>query len=517
MNLSTLPAAENLDRPLYSAGTYPKRTGFFGLSLRVSLLGGAAIVACLITMMLGGLIPALVLLAVCGLVLAPMVLTTGHRTLYEGMQLRTQWWRRRLGGSTIYRSGPHSRIPGGRYRLPGILSGTTLHQGIDRLGNDFGMIHRRRGDEYTVVLECWPGGDEALTPQERDLMTADWGAYLAGLGLPGDIAAATAVVETIPATGLRLHREVGSMVSDSRSDIASRVMIESALQFPAGKQQQLARLAITFKATTKERRTDPEEMATELARRLPALYEDLVAAGVEATPMSAPQIVEFVHRSYNPSAEADFEEANIRYEFGTADERAADERAGIVGPHGLDWEDAGPAGAVTKWDHYVHEGVKSVVWEMVSPPESVFPDTVLKPLLAPHDALPRKRVTIFYRPFTAGDATRKVDREFKDAVVSAQQGKGVKSAASELRVQQTQQQRDEQVRGAGLLRYSILVTVTCTDDILTAAAITESLAARARLKLRRAYGQQDAAFAASLGAGVLLPDHSSMAQIEGSA
>lgn len=514
---TTLSTGENLDRPLYSAGTYPQKTGFFGLSLRASVFGGIALITCLITMMVAGLVPALTLLVICGLVLAPMVLTTGHRTWYEGMQLRTQWWRRRLGGSTIYRSGPHSRIPGGRYRLPGILSGTTLHQGTDRLGNQFGMVHRRRGDEYTVVLECWPGGDEALTPHERDLMTADWGAYLAAFGLPGDIAAAVVVVETIPATGLRLHREVGSMVRQSRSDIASQVMVESAIQFPAGKQQQLARLAITFKATTKERRTDPEEMATELARRLPALYEDLINAGVEASPMSAPQIVEFVHRSYNPSAEPDLEELNIRHEHRTADERAEDDQAGVNGPHGLDWEDAGPATAVTKWDHYRHDGVMSVVWEMLSPPESVFPDTVLKPLLAPHDALQRKRVTIFYRPFTAGDATRKVDREFKDSLVALQQGKGVKSAASELRVQATQQQRDEQVRGAGLLRYSILVTVTTVDDIPTAAAITESLSARARLKLRRAYGQQDAAFAASLGVGVLLPDHSTMTQIAGTA
>ncbi|WP_245560542.1 SCO6880 family protein [Nocardia asiatica] len=499
--MTMLNSAEKIvERPLYSSGTYPQRTGFFGLPLRVSMFGGLAMVVCLITMMTAGLVPAVVMLSICALVLTPMVITVGRRTVYEAIQLRIQWWRRRASGTTVYRGGPHSRLPGGRYRLPGILATTTLHQGIDRLGNPFGMVHRRRGDQYTVVLECWPGGDEALTQQERDLMTADWGAYLAGLGLPGDIAAAVVVVETIPATGLRLRREVGQMITNSRSEIASQVMVESALTFPAGKQQQLARLSITFQATTRERRTDPEEMATELARRLPSLYEDLLNAGVEATPMPAAQIVEFVHRSYNPSSEADFEELDILGEN-----------------HGLDWEDAGPAAAAARWDHYRHDAVTSVVWEMQSPPESVFPDTVLKPLLAPHDALERKRVTIFYRPYTAGDATRKVDKEYKDALVSLSQGKGVKSAASELRVQATEQQRVEQVRGAGLLRYSVLITVTCQDDIPTAAAITESLSARARLKLRRTYGQMDAAYAASLGVGVLLPDHSSMTRVAGTA
>ena len=152
---------------------------------------------------------------------------------------------------------------------------------------------------------------------------------------------------------------------------------------------------------------------------------------------------------------------------------------------------------------------------MQSPPDSVFPDSVLKPLLDPHDELTRKRLTMFYRPFTAGDATKKVDREYKDALVALNQGKGVKSAASELRLQATEQARHEQVRGAGLVRYSALMTVTCTagQDVATASAITESLAARARLRLRRAYGEQDAAFAAGLGAGVLLSDHSSMSKI----
>ncbi|WP_433717311.1 SCO6880 family protein (plasmid) [Nocardia sp. CA-084685] len=484
------------DRPLYAAGTFPQRTGFFGLSLRASMFGATAMVAALLVLMTAGLMPAVILAGLSFLVLTPMVITFGRRSLYEVAQVRVQWWSRRGRGTTVYRSGPHSRIPSGRYRLPGILTQTTLHEAVDRLGNEFGMVHRRRGDEFTVVIECWPGGDEARTAHERDLATADWGAYLAGLGLPGDIAAAVVVSENIPTTGLRLGHEVDRMIQHSRSPIASQVMLESARIFPAGKVQQLARLSITFKATTRATRTDPEEMAAELARRLPGLYEDLIGAGVEATPMSAAQIVEFVHRSYNPSAEADFEELDILDE-----------------PHGLDWEDAGPAAAVPRWDHYRHDGVTSIVWEMAAPPESVFTDEVLKPLLAPHDALERKRVTLFFRPYSAADSTKKVDREYKDSLVDMQQGQGVKSAAAELRLQVTEQQRNEQVRGAGLLRYSLLVTVTCRDNVATAAAITQSLSARARLKLRRAYGQQDAAFAAGLGVGVSLPDHSTMSKI----
>jgi hypothetical protein len=145
----------------------------------------------------------------------------------------------------------------------------------------------------------------------------------------------------------------------------------------------------------------------------------------------------------------------------------------------------------------------------------VFPDTVLKPLLDPHDDLPRKRLTLVYRPFSAGDATKKVNREHRDAMAAINQKKGVVSAGAELRLQTTNQARQEQVRGAGLVRYSALMTITCAtaQEVPTAAAILESLSARASLRLVRAYGEQDAAFAASLGVGVLLGDHSSTSKI----
>lgn len=490
-------------RPLYASGTLPRKTGFFGLSLRATISGISAIVVCLLLGMIAGMLYAAIGVLFAAIVLAPMAITIGHRSIYEWGIMRVQWWRRRASGSTVYRSGPHSRVPGGTYRLPGVLARTSLHVGTDRLGNEFGMIYRRSGmsgagAEYTVIFECFPGGDEALTQSELDLMTADWGAYLAGLGLPGDIKAAVVVVENTPATGQRLAWEVEQIIADSRSQIASQVMRESAQTFPSGRAQTHARLAITFEATTRARRTDPEEMATELARRLPGLYEDLIGAGVEATPMSAAQIVSMVHRSYNPSAEADFEQLDV-----------------LGQDHGLDWEDAGPATAVTKWGSYRHDGVESVVWELQAPPESVFPDSVLKPLLNAHDELDRKRVTLIYRPYTAGDATKQVDREYKDALTAMQHGKGVKSASAELRVQATEQARQEQVRGAGLVRYSALMTVTCRDgdDVATASAITEALTARSRLRFRRAYGQQDAAFAAALGVGLYLSDHTTIASI----
>ncbi|WP_353505270.1 SCO6880 family protein, partial [Rhodococcus qingshengii] len=83
------------------------------------------------------------------------------------------------------------------------------------------------------------------------------------------------------------------------------------------------------------------------------------------------------------------------------------------------------------------------------------------------------------------------------------------------RVETTEQARQEQVRGAGLVRYSALMTITCATatEVPNASSILESLSARAMLKLVRAYGMQDAAFAAGLGVGVLLGDHTTTSKI----
>lgn len=495
--MTSAMALEEPDIRLHRPGQKPKRVGFFGVSLKAT---GYGVVGLLVGMFLwmftNPLIGSVVVFATV-LALTPMVIAPGGRSVYERTEHRMRWWNRKINGSTVYRPGPHGRIPDGMYKLPGILSGTALHMGRDYLGNDFGIIHRRTGDQYTVILDCYPGGEEALVQSQRNMMTADWGAYLAGLGLPGDIVLASVTIEDIPATGQRLALEIEHDIANSPSELATLVMRQSALQFPAGKQQVFARLAITFKAKTKEHRTEPEEMATDLARRLPGLYEDLAGAGVEAVPLTAEEITAFVHRSYDPSAEPLLEQLDIARES-----------------HGIAWENAGSA-TRTEWEYIRHAGAVSVVWEMQAPPTAVFPDTILKPLLRPHDELPRKRLTLFYRPFSAGDATKSVNREYKDALNALNQKKGVKNANDELRVEATEQARNEQVRGAGLVQYSALmsVTVDSMEKLPTAASIHDALTARASLNVRRCFGFQDAAFAASLGVGVNLADHSTISSL----
>jgi len=86
------------------------------------------------------------------------------------------------------------------------------------------------------------------------------------------------------------------------------------------------------------------------------------------------------------------------------------------------------------------------------------------------------------------------------------------AAAADVALEATTRARDEEARGAGVVRFSILMTTTVADpnQLRRTDAVLRTLAATARLKVRPCYGYQAAAFAAALGIGVLLPEHATI-------
>ena len=68
------------------------------------------------------------------------------------------------------------------------------------------------------------------------------------------------------------------------------------------------------------------------------------------------------------------------------------------------------------------------------------------------------------------------------------------------------QTADEQAAGAGLVRFSLLVTVTVDEaaGLETAGHVIAQLAATSRVRLRPAAGTQSASFVAGLGIGMVL-------------
>jgi len=178
------------------------------------------------------------------------------------------------------------------------------------------------------------------------------------------------------------------------------------------------------------------------------------------------------------------------------------------GDAGISWGDAGPVAAEESWDSYRHDEATSRSWFMVEAPRGHVFATSLHRLLAPHPDTTRKRVTMLYRPYRQAAAVRMVDRDHKDALFNAT-GRRVGRARDAISINAAEQTAAEEARGAGLVRFGIVVTATVTDpdDLATAATAIEHLGGASRLVLRPAFGQQATGFLAGLPLGVVLAAH----------
>ena len=481
---------------MYGNWRKPRSTGMAGATFGTTMLGIGAVIALVFLSLAIGFVPALVLGLFTALAFVPLVIEKDGRSGYERALLMMQWRRAFKRGEHIYSSGTFSRIPGGRYRPPGVLADTEIYEGIDGNNRPFGMIHMPQVNNYTIVLDAYPQGSENFDQSVLDAAVGNWSQMLTAMGETSDIVALVAVIESLPNTGIELYETVSQRVRHDAPKLARDSMYQLATGLVTGGVRLGARISITFQAQTADRKKDPSEQAVEIARRLPGITEAAARAGVPATPMSADEIMGTVRRSVDPASLSNIERALFSGE-GT----------------GLEWADCGPRTQIEEKDRLIHDGAISVTWEMREAPKSAVHETVLKRLLDPNPALPIKRVAIIYRPHSAADATDIVNRDHRDAMAAVTSGRGIASAKAKLEVAATEQSRMEVARGHGLTRFGILITVTQpvgSADVPRVDALVRDLSLQSQLQVRRSFCWQSAAFWSSLGVGVIPPEHTTI-------
>lgn len=471
----------------------PTSPGLGSLGLLGTLILLIGLVAAVIAMMLwfwAGPITA----GVVALLLAPLLVRDRHgRTGLQALTSQIAWWRGRSKGWHLYRSGPLAITTGGTHRLPGLAAPTRLVEATDSYGRPFAMIVMPTTGHYTIVMECAADGAALVDQDQIDTWVAYWGQWLAGLAFEPGLVAASVTIETAPDLGARLEREVSGQLDAGAPELARHVLAEVVRSYPAGSAQVSTRIAVTYAAAPRPgaRRRSLQEMARELGTRLPGLTQGLGMTGAGAgRPMTATQLAEAIRLAYDPGAQADIDAAHTA---GTGS--------------GITWEEAGPAFHEETRSCYLHEDCASITWAMSDAPRGEVLSSVLGPLLAPHRDIARKRVTLLYRPHDAAEAVRIVERDRKDARFKIT-GSAV-AARDAVAVAAADQSAREEAKGAGLTRFALLLTATVLDtaDLPAAAAAVDVLAPPARIRLRRVYGAQAAAFAAGLPIGIVLPAH----------
>ncbi|WP_413102874.1 SCO6880 family protein [Streptomyces sp. Inha503] len=474
--------------PTYGNWRRPRRPGLgpFGLVGTIGVFGG--LVFDLIISLISLPFTLIIVVIQLFLLLPLAVRTQDGRNVYQLIAVRIGWSRRKAKGATAYVAGPLSQRPGGSFRPPGLLSRVKVMEGRDAYDQPFGVLHHRGRNLYTIVLGCEPDGGSLVDPEQIDTWVAGWGHWLARLSNEPNLRGASVVVETAPDTGSRLAAEVLPRISPDAPAAARAVMEEVVERYPTASSEMHTYISLTYGMPPGQKRKS-EDIIADLAVRIPGLLTGVVSAGGgPASPLSAERIAEVVRVAYDPAVAGDVLEARAAH-----------------GGTGLDWNDAGPAAAVEKTNAYQHDSGVSRTWMLTVAPRGTVRAQVLRGLLADAPGTRRKRVALLYRPIDPATSARIVEADRRAAQFMATSRRGMVQARAAHEVRATEQTAVEEATGAGLVEFSLMVTVTVDSDadLDDANTTVRNLLAGARLLMRPADRMQAAAFSCTLPAGIL--------------
>lgn len=463
-----------------------RRAGIAGLgpaATVVALFGLAVVVGIAGFSTLGAVIAAIIGL----LLLGPLAIRFGGRTGAQILACRLAWWMSLAKRRTIYISGIASKVVG-EHRLPGILANSHVYGVENGRGGYTGIIALPGHRHYTLVLRSEADGVDLVDQNVIEQRVARYAAWLASLGREPDLVQAQVVVDTTPDPGTGLRNEITSTMAPGAPALAVKVLNEVATTYPKGSTQVDVYIALTYrKATT----PDPYDAARDVATRAAVVRHTLAGTGASGIRAATPDdLIRLMRSAYDP-AETEAMHATPANE--------------------LSWDQAGPVAAHHTWDTYHHDSAWSRTWGMQEAPRGAVVAKTFARLTDPIPGLRRKRVTLIYYPCTPDEAARIVETDKRDA--SFNYGKKARpSARDAMDVAATKQAAVEEATGAGVERFTLLATVTVDDEAHLAEASRQLLAraGQTRFRLRVMHAQQDTAFAASLPAGIVLPDHATI-------
>jgi hypothetical protein len=481
--------------PRYGNWRRPRAAGLADLGALGTAILFIGLIAGILSFALWGLVPGLAVMACFAAALAFFTLQDAHGISFAsrvgGLSVYTlSRWR----GMNLYRAGPIGALDCGRYQLPGLAATSLLYEYPDTHGRLFALLHLPTTGHYTAVMSTEPDGAALVDSEQIDAWVANWGGWLTALADESGVVAASVTIETSPDSGYRLCSEIESQLVDEAPEAAQTMLREVMALYPQGSAAVRAWIALTFNAAVRPgaRRRNPDEMAQDLAARLPGLCQRLQTTGAGiARLMPAQELCEVIRVSYDPSAGR------------TIDEAHASGR-----PVTLSWDDVGPVAAEARWDMYRHDGAFSVSWTMTGAPRGSVHSGVLARLLSPSIDVARKRVSLLYRPIDSAKAAQLVERDQNNANVRISSANRP-SARALVDARLAARTAAEEAQGAGLVNFGMVVTATVIDggQLADAVADVEQTSGASRILLRRAYGSQDTAFAASLPLGLVLPRH----------
>jgi hypothetical protein len=423
-----------------------------------------------------------------------MIVPVQGQPLGEWALLRLRWAAARMRGRTHYVGGIMVERPRA-FQLPGVLAPVTLLDVEDGRGGRYGLAWHRRTGHMTATVRTAPNSVWLAESGDVEGWVANWHSWLAGLGYMPWVSWVAVTVESAPDPGSTLRDQVASQLAPDAPPEAHMIMHDLVARTPSVSANVETRISVTFdpRKFPANPKTRVQAIA-ELGNYLNELENGLGNCGVSILGRATAQhLVASVRNAYDPAARG---ETN-RLLFGNPE-----------GLHTRDWADAGPMSAELRHDRYVHDSGTSVSWVWQEAPRTNVTSRVLAKLLAPTRFA--KRTTLLYRPWPAASAAAVLENQRTAAQYRSELSRRVRhqvSARDRQDEERAAQAAREESMGAGLVQMSMYVTATVQDEeqLASAVAQTESAAESSRIRLRRAWGSQDVAFATTLPLGICPP------------
>jgi hypothetical protein len=486
-------------RPRYSFGPLERRglLGDVGAG-RVLVLALGAVLAVLALDRAPSASGALGALSVCAVATVVAFAPVAGRTLEAWLPVAFAFFARRL------RRGDHfvSPLPGLGHRvgrlgsraprwepaapappdqLRGVRILTALHRDLP-----LGALAERGGRRLTAVLACRVGAFTLLDPEAQERRLARWGLVLSGAG-GGAIRRLQWIERTAPAQGDELARWLHA----ERDPLVPRgaAMLESYLELISTStrvaQEHEVLLAVQVEAG-RVRERGREAVMHSLIESTERIAQGLEAAEVTVLGALGPaQIARALRTAYDPYARGEL----------TALEGADPDRQGP--PEAGAW----PLGAREFWDHYEADGALHATYWISGWPRVEVSPVFMDSLLGRSGTV--RTVAVSFEPIAIERSTREVEtavtRDHADRELRARFGQS-ETARQRQGAEATRRREAELAAGHGEVRLSGFVTVSGRDrdELRRGCAEVLEQAARARLELRRLYGQQADAFTFTL-------------------
>ena len=456
---------------------------------QVTVIGGALVLAVELLDHVGGGagVVAGLLVLVCAVTLTTVPF--GGRTAEAWLPVGCAFAIRSLGGGRRFRSRlPSSGLGIDRpppLELPAELRGVELVT-VEHHGRAIGALAERRGRLLTAVLACQALSFALLDPEVQERRLAQWGMVLA-TAASAPIRRMQWIERTAPAQGDELARWLHSARDPSLAARGTPV-VESYLEL-IGQSTQVTRdheILIAVQLDTARLPGRRELVHEQLIEQVGQLARGLEAAEIRVLgALSCGQLARVLHTGFDPYARDDL--------------AALDAISG--GDRSLADHAAGPIAALEAWDHYRCDGALHATYWISGWPRIDVSPMFMDALLAESGAV--RTVAVTFEPVpperSARDVEAAITRDRADSELRRRFGQS--ETARQRQAQEAAARREaELAAGHGEVRFSGFVTVSGRDEgeLRRACAEVHRHAARARLELRRMYGQQAQAFTFTL-------------------